>query len=231
VVASTGDSTIVANRAAAAGALTALASSWSRMGASAETIASSPFALLFICLRHMSGCAVRFQRDANSVELAREPPTRAMHADSRCVPRTAEYLRDFGGIESLPCDEGENLALFGTEARESESGAAELGCRRRRLGLFRALGTNPLGKSVTPTLSALLVREDAPCGPVQPQPPLFTGRQLVEPPPRHEEGLGDDIGRIVAIGPSERVAEHAVVVLLVKSLEAIASRARQVGQR
>jgi hypothetical protein len=179
----------------------------------------------------MSRCRVRFQRDANTIQFAREPPARSMHADPRCVPRTAEYARDVAGIESLPCDEGEDLALFGTEAGESESCAVELGCRRRRLDLLGALATNPLGKAITPTLSALLVREHAPRGPVQPKPRLLTGRQLVEPPPRNEEGLGDDVGRIVAIDPPERVPKDARVVLLVERLEAIASHAWQVGQR
>ena len=140
-------------------------------------------------------------------------------------------MSDLAGIESLPCDEGEDLALFGTEAGESDSGAVELGYWRSRLDLLGALGTNPLGEAVTPTSSALLVREHAPCGPVQPKPRLLTGRQLLEPPPRNEECLGDDVGRVIGVGAPERVAEHAVVVLLVKSLEAIASRARQFGQR
>jgi hypothetical protein len=154
-----------------------------------------------------------------------------MHADARCVPRTAEYVRDLTCIESLPCDEGEDLAVFRTEAGESESCAVEFGCRRRRLDLLGALATNPLGEAIMPTLSALLVREHAPCGPVQPKTRLLTGRQLVEPPPGNEEGLGDDVGRIVAIDPPKRVAKDARVVLLVERLEAVASRAWQVGQR
>jgi hypothetical protein len=154
-----------------------------------------------------------------------------MDTDPRCVPRTAENVRDFAGIESLPCNEGEDLAIFGTEVGESDTGPVELGCRRSRLDLLGGLGTNPLGEAVAPTLCALLVREHTPCGPVQPKPRLLTRRQLVEPPPRNEEGLGDDVGGIVAIDPPERIAEHTVVVVLVESLEAIASRARHVGQR
>jgi hypothetical protein len=67
-----------------------------------------------------------------------------------------------------------------------------------------------------------VVGHDPPGHAVEPQPCLGVIRQVVEPAPGGQEGLGDDIGRVIGIlGTAQHVPEDRAAVFCIHRLEAV----------
>ena len=76
-------------------------------------------------------------------------------------------------------------------------------------GHGRQLAREPVREPVTPALTAPVVGEHAPRDAEQPRAGRLALGHITQPPPRHEKGLGDDVGRIGGlVDAPQRVPEH-----------------------
>jgi hypothetical protein len=179
----------------------------------------------------MSANWVLFRGLACNPELMAEPSPGTMDPNARRVPRAPKDRSDFPGVEAFPRDQSKKLALAVAQARKRLGG--DLVTRRCDALLVRGrrLSPQPLDQALAAQLAAPLVGKDVTRGPVEPEPRRPAGRHLLEAAPGHEKGLGDHVTGIGGSNSPERVAENTVVVLLVESLEVIASRTRHARQR
>jgi hypothetical protein len=171
----------------------------------------------------MSANRVLFHGFPNASQLSRESPACSMDPNACRVPRATKDRSDFSGVEALPRNQAKKLAVAVAQACERLGGSLETHRCGGRLGRKWWLRTQPLDQALAPQLSAPLVGKHVTRGPVEPETRRAAGGHILKAAPGYEEGLGDDITGIGSSNAPQRVAENTVVVLLVESLEVIAS--------
>ena len=98
---------------------------------------------------------------------------------------------------------------------------------RKLLAKFLA---QPLRETVAAARAPTLVGEDVAGRPVEPEARLPVDRHVAEAPPGDQEGLGDDVGRVIGIrGAAQRIAEQVARVVAIQVEETpLGELARQV---
>ncbi len=96
--------------------------------------------------------------------------------------------------------------------------------------LLAELAPQPLGEAVAAARAPTVVGEDVAGGPVEPEARLPVERHVGEAPPGNQEGLGNDVGRVIGIrGAAQRIAEQVACVVSIEAEEApLGELARQV---
>ena len=149
-----------------------------------------------------------------------QPATRPVQAGASGKRRDAERLRGLGRRQLLPADQHQELAVRLGHFRQRLEQRRSL---RRLVGreLLAKLVPQPLGEAVAAARAATVVGEDEAGGAVEPEARLPVERHLAEAPPGDQEGLGDDVGRVIGIGgAAQRVAEQVARVVSIEAGEA-----------
>ena len=133
------------------------------------------------------------------MERGGEPTPGAVQADAGGVAGTAEDDGDLAGVEAFPAGQREDLAVGVAEAAERGRHPFQAGRRVAVVRLGRQFGPEPHAQRGAALLAAALVGEHPPGDPVQPRPGGLPGRNVVDPPPGGEEGLGDDVGGVFGV--------------------------------
>ncbi len=144
----------------------------------------------------------------------REPTARPVQADAGSPARAAEHGGDLSGVEILPGDECEQLALIGTQTPERDSGEVRLVVDQRRGRHLVSDGCRGARQTLTPLLSPPVVGQDPARGRVEPKRRQIAFGHVTEAAPGDKERLGDDIGGVVPRGPSQGIVTKASEHLL-----------------
>lgn len=144
-----------------------------------------------------------------------------MEADTRCVSRAAEDDGDLAGVEFFPIGETEDLLVVSGQLFEGHLellGECHVGLDSIRP---RALDSQAVTQRMTALLPTPLICQDPPRDAVEPETLLRSARDLTQSAPRGQEGFRDHvIGVGAAVGPSPRIAQHLIKVLLVEPVKA-----------
>ncbi len=144
-----------------------------------------------------------------------------MESAARSERGDRQDLRRFAWREPLPGDEEEQLAVLVAQSGHCPQDFGSLAIRR---GMGCELGPQRFGETPPEPGPAsrgpVQVGDHAACDRVEPERRLRVGRDLGEPPPGDEEGLGDDVGGVLAIlNASQRVRQDRPPLLAVEPAE------------
>ncbi len=140
-------------------------------------------------------------------------------AHSECASGAPGHTSGTPGVQSLPGDEEQRLALTRGQCGE-RVGKSILQCPRRRAGR-RGLSSQAIDECESPTFGALLVGQYAPSDPKQPWQRI--GVDVIQTPPRDQKRLGDSIIDARPRRTSQHIALHITVMELEQSLKAAAA--------
>jgi hypothetical protein len=155
----------------------------------------------------------------NVVHAFGQVAARPVKAHSECASGAPGRKSGTPGVQSLPGDEQQRLALARRQCGE-RVGKSTLQCHRRREGRC-GLSSQAIDKRESPTFGTLLVGQYASDDAKEPRQRI--GVDVIQTPPRDQERLGDSVIDARPRRTAQHIALHIAVMELEQTLKAPAA--------